>query len=446
MFKTNFYKMGVKYYLNVNKISFVILILPFLAFNRVSIYNSGYFTLTNLFIISLLFLIIEVSIIYLLSLNIFNRKSYSQIFTLLILNLIYCYYITIIIQNYILNYFNLNSRFYVILFYFVINFVFYLILKKIKNQKFINIFFLIFSFINFITPNKIEEYKELKSNFVFDLNNQNKIIKPIILIILDEYNSPDGLYKINKDSTLYDLSKKLNKNKWIVKNNFYSYETSTIHSLSSLFNFNLSKNGLYKLNNVNQIAKNKILKNLLYEDLKRKKIKIVNFGIFDFGKSKPLNRLYFYPKNFFEAVFANSIYHYYRNFIKMSLYPMQNHNKYIYKKMPDSLFNIKYNFFVYTHLYMPHSPIIYEPEIKLKKNTFDNYIEFWRFTNNKIEPIIEKLTKNNNYRIIITGDHGYKGGVVNPNYTFSAFWGFNKFEVDKIKSVQDIGILINDNF
>ena len=52
--------------------------------------------------------------------------------------------------------------------------------------------------------------------------------------------------------------------------------------------------------------------------------------------------------------------------------------------------------------------------------------------------------KENKYRIILTGDHGYRGDDrINPQNTFTALYGFDKADVDKIKSVQDLGSLIN---
>ena len=59
----------------------------------------------------------------------------------------------------------------------------------------------------------------------------------MLLIVSDEYNSPDNLYSIFNDSSLYQFSKQLKKDGWEVRNNSYSYETSTIHSVASILNF-----------------------------------------------------------------------------------------------------------------------------------------------------------------------------------------------------------------
>ena len=53
----------------------------------------------------------------------------------------------------------------------------------------------------------------------------------------------------------------------------------------------------------------------------------------------------------------------------------------------------------------------------------------------------------NRLKIIITGDHGFRSDPqINPYNTFAAFYGFEKNEIDQLKSVQDIGKLIADNF
>ena len=57
------------------------------------------------------------------------------------------------------------------------------------------------------------------------------------------------------------------------------------------------------------------------------------------------------------------------------------------------------------------------------------------------------LTKENKYRVIISGDHGFRGyKTLNPNYTFTAIYGFDESSIKKIKSVQDLGSLINSGF
>lgn len=97
---------------------------------------------------------------------------------------------------------------------------------------------------------------------------------------------------------------------------------------------------------------------------------------------------------------------------------------------------------------MPHSPFQFNPEFpKRDKNNLINYFAFWNFTNNKMNKLLTSLIKENKYRIIFTGDHGYRGeNLIDPNNTFTAFYGFNLEMIDKIHSVQDLGSLINGGF
>ena len=75
------------------------------------------------------------------------------------------------------------------------------------------------------------------------------------------------------------------------------------------------------------------------------------------------------------------------------------------------------------------------------------YYNYWNFSNQLLEPLLNSLTKENKYKIILTGDHGFRGDKrINPHYTFTAFYGFDESSIDSIKSVQDLGSLINSGF
>ena len=180
----------------------------------------------------------------------------------------------------------------------------------------------------------------------------------------------------------------------------------------------------------------------------------MNLGIFQIGSSYPLTNLYNYPKNFFEQFLFNTIFFHSKintnefdvNLDQRKFFPIENHNQIIF----DSLsFNLKENYskkmFVYVHLYMPHAPFSYKNEFKSnsKINLFE-YYRFWKFTNKKLLVLLDKLVEEDNYRIILSGDHGYRGDSrVNPNNTFTAFYGFSKEDLNSVKSVQDLGSLIN---
>jgi hypothetical protein len=227
--------------------------------------------------------------------------------------------------------------------------------------------------------------------------------------------------------------------------------------LSSLFNFNLSIKQQYGKTSITDIGANQLINAKIADSLKEKNVSIFNFGIFHIGNEKYLTHLYMYPISFIEDIMMHTIYFTIKDntdnfkgygFVK-SFYPMEKHNKYIFNNFLDSLKKIhNQNSFIYTHLFMPHSPIIFEPEFKYRENyNLKNYLDYWNFTNYKLKHLLSELTKGNKYRIILTGDHGYRGDYrVNPHNTFVAFYGFEKETIDSLKSVQDLGSLINSGF
>lgn len=101
--------------------------------------------------------------------------------------------------------------------------------------------------------------------------------------------------------------------------------------------------------------------------------------------------------------------------------------------------------FTYAHLLMPHAPFkLYDEFSSSKEEKTESYIDYWHFTNRKIEQLLEQLKYKNRYRIIIAGDHGYRySKELNGSDTYAAFYGFQEGDIEKIKCVQDLGFLIN---
>ncbi len=295
-----------------------------------------------------------------------------------------------------------------------------------------------------------------KSDFKKEIQPIDSINKPILLIISDEYNSPDGLYQVFKDSSIYNYSNHLKNKGWIVRNSFYSHEISTIHSLSSLFNFNLSTDPNFAEINVNTIGPKKIMQSALNDSLTKKHINIVNFGIFDFGNTQPLTRLYYFPKSFLEELLRFTAFPllssntdgFKAHGIKNNFFIESEHNRIILNSLIDTTQKLKNKLsFFYVHLYMPHAPLVYMPEFSYRVTELDNYLAFWKFTNSKLQTLLDPIVAENKFRIILTGDHGYrKSGKIDPRNSFTAFYGFDQKDVDQLKSVQDIGSLVNGYF
>lgn len=443
--------------------SILLVTIAYFAFQWVNIYQSHFYE--SIKMIAYLFLLILIQFLFFSiykSQNKFLKFSAIFFFTTFIL-LWNGVYIVNLMNSWQIEKFKfqiIRGRFSLMLsFTLLLLLEYFIMLKKPALIYAQNVFFGILSIISFIfafqnnTPTKDIHYF---NNKYLPIKAIDTNTKPIILIISDEYNSPDGLVKIFKDSNLYDFSIGLKKKGWLVKNSFYSNELSTIHSLSSLFNFNLSNGKVYSSMSVSEIGSERLMKAELSDSLSKKNIDILNYGIFDIGNSKPISRLYYYPKNLFEVIISNSILpslFYNTNGLKLSglksfFFPMELHNKIIFNTLIDTLkSNYKPNKFVYVHLYMPHSPMSYEPTFKFskyKEYNLENYLDYWKFTNSKLIPLLDSINKLNKFRIILTGDHGFRNSNnnIDSHYTFCAFYGFNEIDVNKIYSVQDLGSLI----
>jgi hypothetical protein len=449
----------IKELMSLRKLSVFLLVMPYLTFNWAHLKQSPFFSATQLLTILIcLFIIDSLTKWILIKISRKQETIISLVIILFVVVFFYGYYIANYLQKSIHDQLNILIRGRTMIEIGVA--VFMLLIVTVRNKsfsyKYLNIFLVLFSVTTIITSIRSVapiRTSAFKSNYILIPKN-NGNTKPVLLIISDEYNSPDGLFNVYKDSNVYQFSKQLANNGWIVKNSFYTYETSTIHSVSSLFNFNLSTSLNYNQQEIVDIGASKLIHASIADSFKRKGVSVVNFGIFDIGESSALSGgLYMYPKTFFEDLMTYTAYYTIRNntnnFNKNGLrggfYPMELQNKFIFNKMTDSLNKIKNpRTFIYTHLYMPHSPLKFNPEFPLRTVfNLNNYTAYWNFTNTKLTGLLTALIKENKYKIILTGDHGYRGDKrVNPNNTFTAFYGFEQIAIESVKTVQDLGSLI----
>jgi hypothetical protein len=324
--------------------------------------------------------------------------------------------------------------------FFSIFFIKYLLILNILIS--INTLYLLISNIN---SNKI--YNPIDKNY----RNRTISDASILLIILDEYGSAFEIDKLKHNTGNYSFSRKLKSEGWIVKDSFYSYETKTIKSISSLFNLNLSNNSDFTKKNYKYC--DVFLKNTtLISNLDFKNIDFINWGIFNINEHTPVSiDIYPFPNNFSELFFSNTILS-----ILLNNFNHNNLNEKLSYSHNNKIFNLLENniipqsTFIYCHLMMPHAPFEFKSEFKYDYNkSYDyNYSNYWTFTNSKLSESLIYLKRNNpKLKIIITGDHGYRDNVgINPNYTFGAFYGFSSNELKYIKSVQDVGKLIFYSF
>jgi hypothetical protein len=449
----------IKALYNLEKPSLLILILPYIAISWNEIYNIGFFTYSKLGLTLFSLVLFDLTVKMVTKKK--NKINFYLVPILIALYVLFFYGVMFLIPSVNLLFIkteslNIRPRWFFVFYFLVIVFVQLFFLKKNKkvyiylNSYSIFLFFIVMGTNTFKKEElAIKNINEIK-NKPITLKVVDTIQKPILLIITDEYASPDEIYKVVKDSSIYNYSNNLQKKGWITKNHFYSYETSTINSLSSLFNFNLSTTNEYSRQLMNTVVVNKLLKCDLYDSIYKKKGQIINYGIFDVGNTKPFTRLYNYPENFTEQLLLNSCFSFFvkkaelLNTLKNGIdsYPSENHTQKIFKRIKDEIKEKKS--LLYVHFLMPHSPFVYNPEFKYRKENTLNYIAYWNFTNKKLIGMLNNLTKQNKYSIILTGDHGYrKDKRMNPHNTFTAFWGFDAKDIDKIHSVQDLGSLIN---
>jgi hypothetical protein len=339
----------------------------------------------------------------------------------------------------------------------LIQFAFY---KRKWFYKIINIYLLIFSFLVIIFPGKKQQSSSVDIRSIpmhpltFPVSPDT--IKPVLLLVADEYQSPDEMATFFNDRSVLNFSDSLSGKGWITKNSSPTLEGSTIYSIGSLMNFNLSENKKFSEQNIMNIGIHKLSHTALQDSLQKKNVRFTNYGIFDLGNTRAASQVYFYPINFLQHFLAYSSYFLIKfgtggfeaSGFQEKFSPYEAHNIKVLETLADTLSHVSPRTFVYAHLLMPHKPFQYTTEFPLRiTNQFKDYKDYWNFTNIKLGELLEKLTAENKYRIILTGDHGFRqGDRMNRKNTFTAYYQFDSSAVRQLHSVQDIGSLINGSF
>jgi hypothetical protein len=454
---------------DINKPSFLMVVLPYIGFNWRELYESPFYSLGQAGLVLLVLIVIELLFTQLVK----KTGKYEQLLSLLFIGFTTLFFygnnFLVPVSEFISGTLHLFIREKIIFLCIalLILALLYFIFSKNKNWKVLNVFLAIYCVVNIFSTRNLQRelirpiesiqngYKDISRSFS---PNEKGNEKPIILIVMDEYSSPDELYKIIKDSAVYDFSNNLKKAGWEVRNSSYTYEKSTIHSISSLFNFNLSKDSSYGNQKNENIISKKMMKAALMDSLSSKGVSFSNYSIFHLGSTEPLTQLYLYPTSFTEhfliktsfakqKILSNNFK--FKNLIKINSNVIE-HNNYILNELSTQLeANKNKKNFTYAHLFMPHPPFDLGAEFPIKHSiNFENYFLFWKFNNTKVEALLNSINKVGDYRIILTGDHGFRKKEHNENfhYTFTAFKGFDSLALKQIESIQDIGLLINAGF
>jgi hypothetical protein len=327
--------------------------------------------------------------------------------------------------------------------------------KSIKTVCFIWIIVLL------LFNNNNSEYNTIRSKAQISLTQKSKT-NSLMLIILDGYSSPSELKKYLPEEDLNNFKDYLLKNNWDVKESFITNELSTSLSIYSLFNYNLTGNEFLIENDKSEIYTNFLgteayENSLLLEDLRSENVKMESYGHFEFNLNREDG---FYSRYALDEVkvfmfldkysnllsFMNNSSLFYDIFSKTLVERINN--RYKIEEYSYSIFdyfteeNIKNNDFIYYHFEMPHGPFRFKNEFKNEGNSTDQYAKFWKFTNNKFIKYFSDLNLEND-KIILIGDHGYRSNIeIDPYNTFGGFYGFKQEDLDEVKTVQDVGLLI----
>lgn len=300
-----------------------------------------------------------------------------------------------------------------ILFLLVVFFLWIKIYNYVLFKKTVIIFFLylfISQLLNLYQSINIVEYYNNNLSI-----NYNKNINTY-LIILDEYGSDYEIfnefgYRNNNNTQI------LNKH-----NTIKSKFISTPIVISSLFNnIDYKKSERFKGVYLSLIYNNKFLSKLGKEN-----IKIENFSLFDFKNNK--SKIRYTKANPYRQnlLLSNSIIPtLYNKFMSISSINEYKaiHIEEVHQLTLNHINKNNKPFFVYSHYFLPHPPLIYDSlgntikDISQMKNS--DYINNVKYANKIIREIVSTFEKSNkklNTRLIIFGDHKFRGINFDKNY------------------------------
>ena len=316
--------------------------------------------------------------------------------------------------------------------YIIILFLITLIIaKELITIKVINTFMVILTISILCFFKKNQNKIEIKS-----LVNKSisKINQPLLIILLDEYSSPN---EIKIDNLLIDY---LRIKKYKIIDPTSTKETFTINSIASLLNYDISENTIF-LNKLSEIERFELINNSIFEkDLNKIGIKLNLKNYYRNDNLKFIVPNFFMcPRNFVELIF-------YKSFIPrierniLGEYSFQIYNKILFDDLENMILEngFKNNNVYFYHFAMPHAPYSYLNEFKKSSN----YIEYYSFVNKKIISYLKLNEKNKEIKILLMGDHGLRNRKdIDPKKTFSAFQNFENKKINIIHT-QDIGKII----
>ena len=281
-------------------------------------------------------------------------------------------------------------------------------------------------------------------------NGHSKEKKKIILIVLDEYSSKEDISKYQSDklaeSSYFDYLK--SKGFLIVEKNS-TKEIETESALNQLFN---SQSGLtFENKRIEQVTL-ELNQSFVIKTLEKRGYIFKNYSCFSLANHKEFYYVSPFPRNNYDILLKNSMSFLIESNLTIdnitnfaNFYIYADYNKKVFNESLDYIngLNLNDSHFVFVHLLLPHPPFYSENEFPDKPINLENYVAFWNFTHGKIQNYLDSIVDLPSYKIIITGDHGFRRDKrLNPYLTTSAFYNFDSTEVRKLSNVQEIGNLL----
>ena len=209
-----FYKERI---LNIDKASFLFIVLPYLGANLINLSASPFFSYTNL---ALLFIVL-IAIEFISKWSINKFKKYEKLLSILLVTIsiefFYGFALNIPLHTITQKLFSVDLREKILLAIALVIIVGLQLLftRRKLSYKALNIFLVILSVVAFGSSiskesNKAVPLESIQNNY-HELTSRPQETKPVILIIVDEYNSPDNLFELTKDSSIYQF------NNWLIE-------------------------------------------------------------------------------------------------------------------------------------------------------------------------------------------------------------------------------------
>lgn len=337
--------------------------------------------------------------------------------------------------------------------------VIYLICRKVDRQKIlilnsiINVFVFILTVLTITSGVKLV-YWERNHNIALnnrrlpslDIKNNNDVI----WILLDEYTDPASLKSQFKYHDF--LVDSLEMKGFFVFDKLKSQSSTTVYSISSLFNLN----DTIPIANYSY-ATHYLDENIWINHLHRIGYDFVNLDFLNIGGYPKFSYLRIFSDNYFDQIISGSVFASLLDNLTEEKNVIDIYNQKVIRVFKQKV-NEKRNkpVFIWTHLMIPHEPFYRDANGNMNKSPVLNvstspasliikqYTEYLSYGNNVLLKMLNEIPNWKNKTIIISGDHGARMLIPDNDprrkQTFGAIYypGMDKKELGKIEYMQQI--------